>query len=587
MSDIRKGDIQSAATVLLANNPIPAITGRICPHFCESECNRAQVDESVGIRNVERFLGDHILDHATEFLIPPKKERKESVAIVGSGPAGLSAAFYLRKEGFQVTVFDKMPIAGGMLTYGIPAHRLSKEVVQKQVQSIEDMGIRFELNTEVGPKGLTLKDLKKNFDHVFLAAGAWGHRTLNIDKSELLTAGLEFLVRIGSGEKPPVGNTVIVIGGGNVAVDVAISAKRLGAKQVTMVCLECQEEMPAFEEELQEAVKEGVALLPSFGPHRIVEEQGRITGLELIRCTSVFDDACLFNPTFDSNEKQTIEADQIILAIGQSTDLSFAGDDLKTRRGLIVIDEETRKTSLKHVLAGGDVTSGPSSVIQAIAAGRKAAFSIAKKKPVPHLSVGQPLDVDSDVLNHSKRIQKVACMADIQSEAARCINCGCVAVNVSDMAPALMALDAKVVTTQRTLKAENFFKAGVRKTTVLDDDELVKEIEIPLQEPIKRQGYEKFRIRNAIDFPIVSLAYAFNLKGQQIVDARIVLGAVASVPLRVTAAEMLLEGKPASQETADTVGDVAVENVLTLSKNKFKVQIVKALLRKMIVGARP
>lgn len=585
MGRIRQGDIDGAAEVLLSSNPIPAITGRICPHLCESRCNRRDVDEAVGIRDAERFLGDHVLDHAAQFMSPPQKERKERVAIVGSGPAGLSAAFYLRKEGFQVTVFEKMPMAGGMLTYGIPGHRLSKAVVERQVQALAAMGIEFRLNTALGQKDTTLKALRKRFDHVFLAVGAWGPRPLQIEKSALLTPGLEFLVQICSGQTPAVGKKVLVIGGGNVAVDVAISARHLGAEEVTMVCLEARDQMPAFEEELQEALKAGVRVVAGFGPRRIEETDGRITGLELIRCTAVFDETGRFNPSFDPGETRTLEADQIILAIGQSTDLSFAGDDLETERGLIVIDEESRKTSIKHVLAGGDVASGPASVIHAIAAGRKAAFSIARKKPVPHLSVGAPLEAGKDALTPSARTGCLTCAADIEREAARCINCGCVAVNVSDMAPALIALDALVVTTRRTIEAAEFFRAGVMKSTVLDADELVQEIEIPRTQQMKRQGYEKFRIRNAIDFPIVSLAYAFDMAEGKVKDARIVLGAVASIPLRVPAAEAFLEGKAADPETAASIGEVAAQEVSALSKNTFKVQIVKALLRKMILRA--
>lgn len=585
MSYIRNGDTRSAASVILANNPIPAITGRVCPHFCESECNRVAFDEAVSIRNVERVVGDFILDHAKEFLTPPKKESKKRVAIVGSGPAGLSAAYYLRKGGYQVTVFEKMPAAGGMLTYCIPSYRLPKEVVQKQIQAFKAMGIKFKVKARVGRKGLTLQDLRKQFTHVFLATGAWVHRGLDIDKSELLTSGLEFLVKIGSGDLPAVGKNVLVIGGGNVAVDVAISAKRLGAKQVTMVCLECREEMPAFTEEMEQAVKEGVTFLPSFGPHRIIEKRGRIAGLELVRCTSVFDDACLFNPSFDHSEKQTIDADQIILAIGQSTDLSFADETLETRRGLIVIDEQTRKTSAKGVFAGGDVVSGPASVIHAIAAGRKAAFCIANVKPALAVGIGQPLEMDSNFQTKSERTKQLTCMDDIGCEAARCINCGCVAVNASDMAPALIALGANIVTTKRTLEAEQFFKARVMKSTVLDDDELVKEIAVPSQKPSIRQGYRKFRIRNSIDFPIVSLAYRLHTDGHNIKGARIVLGAVASVPLRMPSVESAVEGKSLSEETAKTIGELAVEQVLPLSKNAFKVQVVKGLLRKMLLDS--
>lgn len=583
MSNIRSGDIHGAAEVLLSNNPIPAITGRVCPHFCESKCYRSDYDEAVSIQNVERIVGDYILDHAAEFMKPPKQQRKQHIAIVGSGPAGLSAAFYLRKAGYKITLFDKMPEAGGMLTYGIPAYRLPKEIVQRQVKALEGMGIEFKQNATIGQKGKTLKDLRKTFDRLFLATGAWGHKTLTMEKSELLTSGLDFLITIGLGKKPPLGNRVLVIGGGNVAMDVAVNARHLGAKHVTMACLESREIMPAFPEEIEQALREGIELLPSLGPHRILEKTGRISGMEFVRCTSVFDEEGRFNPSFDLSMKQTVKADQIILAIGQSTDLSYIDKSIKTERGLILIDEETKTTSQKGVFAGGDVTNGPDSVIAAIAAGRKAALSITKSKPASYLFQDKPLDIHAQSQDISERTKKLSDLSDIQSEAARCANCGCVAVNASDMAPALIALDAKITTTKRTLNAEDFFKAEIMRSTVLDEDELVKEIEIPAQKKTKKQGYLKFRIRNSIDFPIVSLAYAFHTSGGIIKDARIIVGAVAPIPLRIRAVEEYIEGKPANEGTAVAAGDIAVREVQALSRNKFKVQIVRALIKKMLL----
>jgi NADPH-dependent glutamate synthase beta subunit-like oxidoreductase len=369
MDYVRNGDLDSAALILLANNPIPSITGRICPHLCESQCNRSEFDGAVSIRNVERVVGDYILDNATELLAPPQKELKESVAIIGAGPAGLSAAYFLRKAGYKVIVYEKMPQAGGMLTYGIPADRLAKDVIKRQIKAFEAMGIEFKFNTTVGENGITLTDLQEKFENVFLASGAWGERTLAMEKAELLTPGIDFLAAMGLGEKPAIGKKVLVIGGGNVAVDVAVTASRLGAEQVTMVCLESRDTMPAFEEEIAEALHEGVTIQPSFGPDRIIEENGSLTGLEVVSCTSVFDENGRFNPSFDTSVKQMIEADQIILAIGQSTDISYTGDQVKNNNGWIVIDEKTRATNLKGVYAGGDVTSGPASVIHAVAAG--------------------------------------------------------------------------------------------------------------------------------------------------------------------------------------------------------------------------
>lgn len=582
MERVRNGDLHGAALIILAGNPMPAITGRVCPHFCEAKCNRSEFDEAVSIRNVERVIGDYILDHSAELLTPPEKKLEDGVAVVGAGPAGLSAAYYLRKAGYKVTVYDQMPEAGGMLTYGIPAYRLPKEVVRKQIKAFEAMGITFKLNFAVGRKSATLKDLGRKFNYVFLASGAWGQRNLDMEKSELLTSGLDFLVSIGLGKKPALGKKVLVIGGGNVAVDVAVNARRLGAGQVTMVCLESRDTMPAFEEEITEALNEGVTIEPSFGPDRIIENSGRLAGMEFVRCTSVFDEAGRFNPSFDPSIKKTIEADQIILAIGQATDLSYIDHQLETRQGLIVIDEETGKTGLKGVFAGGDVAAGPASVIHSIAAGRKVARVIADSQPESYMPPGQSLEVPGGSHNKSTRIPNITGADDIRSEAARCANCGCVAVNASDMAPALMALGAKIKTTRRLLNADDFFAATIMKSTVLDEDELVTEIEIPAPARTNRQGYHKFRIRKAIDFPIVSLAYSFTLDGHVIKDANIVVGAVAPVPFRARAVEEYLKGRPVSDETAVAAGDAVAGSVMPLAGNTFKVQIVKALLRKCL-----
>ncbi|MEK6624437.1 MAG: FAD-dependent oxidoreductase, partial [Bdellovibrionota bacterium] len=411
MGHMRDGEIGKAAETLLLNNPLPAMTGRVCPHLCESECNRNGFDESVSIREAERFLGDYILSNALKFMKAPKKQSSKKVAIVGSGPAGLSAAFYLRQLGYRVTVFEKMPEAGGMLRYCIPGYRLPNDVVRKQIKALEKMGITFELNVNIGSKGQTLKDLKKKFSSVFLATGTWHQKTLTLEKSELLTSGMDFLVNIEQNKKQPPGDNVLVIGGGNVAVDVAISALRLGAKEVTMACLEDRKTMPAFPEDLEQAVREGIKLMPSFGPQKILESHGKLKGMEFVRCLSVFDGQGRFNPSFDLTQKEIVKADRIILAIGQSADLGFAEKNLKIERGLIVVDRETKTTNMAGVFAGGDVTSGPTSVIQAIAAGRKAAASIdtyligkrPKATPRPRVNLGEFIEADQSCYSRCDR----------------------------------------------------------------------------------------------------------------------------------------------------------------------------------------
>ncbi len=593
---VREGKFGAAADLILKNNPLPALTGRVCPHLCESKCNRGDFDEAVSIRAMERFVGNHVLEHAAELMKPPLKRTKKKIAIVGSGPAGLAAAYYLRMAGHQITVFDRLPRAGGMLAYAIPAYRLPRNLVRAQLAALEALGISFKLNVEIGPKGVSLRALRRDFDGVFLATGAWAQKNLRLERAELLTSGMAFLTADGPGRGRLAGKAVLVIGGGNVAVDVAVSARRAGARRVTMACLEARDAMPAFPAEIAEAVKEGVCILPGWGPQRILEAGGKVRGLELVRCTSVLDGEGRFNPCFDAEEKQVVKADQVILAIGQAAELGYAAS-VKTQRGLMVADEATQATNLPGVFAGGDAVSGPSSVIHAIAAGRRAALAMdlylkgGQKRPEKraHAAVSPLLALNADCgtrcargkYSESKGLTPEA----LAAEAKRCVDCSCVAVNASDLAPALAAMGASIKTTKRILAAEDFFTAGVLRSTVLDRDELVQEILVPAPKAGSVQGYHKFRIRNSIDFPIAGLAGVFNTGDGKIRDARLVLSAVAPVPFRLKAVEEFLEGKTAGEKTAAAAAELAVKEVRPLAKNRFKVQLVKALLQKAILSA--
>ncbi len=309
LSKIREGKLSEAAGILLEHNPLPALTGRVCPHTCEKGCNRGDFDEAVSVRTVERFMGDYILENASKLIKALKTSSKKTVAIAGSGPAGLSAAYYLRKSGHSVTVFDKMPEPGGMLTYTIPTYRLPKDVVRKQINALKNMGIEFKTRVNVGTD-VTVENLKQRFDCVFLANGAWGRPSLGIEDEELLVPGLDFLTNTNLGSRLPPGRKVLVIGGGNVAVDVALTALRLGAEDVTMACLECREEIPAYPEEIEQALAEGVKLMPSRGPVRVLKTNGKVFGMEMVECAAVFDNEGRFSPIFDNTVKETVEADQ-------------------------------------------------------------------------------------------------------------------------------------------------------------------------------------------------------------------------------------------------------------------------------------
>jgi NADPH-dependent glutamate synthase beta subunit-like oxidoreductase len=602
LNKFREGDLAGASEILLNFNPLPAVTGRVCSYYCESDCNRGHLDEPMSIRSVERFIGDYILEHSARMYQPPQHETKKRVAVLGSGPAGLSAAHYLRRLGHSVTVFEAMENPGGMLIYGIPPYRLPKDIVKKQIQAIEGMGIQLKLKMEVG-RDVSLKELRSNFDAVFCATGAWDQSSLRIEHEELVLSGLEFLTRINLGSRKAPGRKILVIGGGNVAVDVAINALRLGAEKVTIACLEYREEMPAMQKEVAQAIEEGVQLMPSWGPSRILKTNGKVSGMELVQCTSVFGSDGHFSPAFNHQVKQTVGVDQIILAIGQKPALSYVDPLLKVERDLIKVDPVTQSTNIENIFAGGDVTSGPASVITAIAAGRRAAASINRylmgketkeedeekikslarfnsdylkkisRVKVPELPISERGMDTEDILSLSR--------SAAEKEVNRCFNCGCLAVNTSDIAPALIALNAKIKTTKRVIEAENFFEVKGYRTTVLEADEIVTEVRIPAPASDTRSAFIKFALRKSIDFPIVNCAAMIDGKG-----ARICLNGVFNKPYRARKAEEAIAGKPINDVNAEAAGEAAVLNAVVLESNRYKVQIAKVLVKRAILACQ-
>jgi NADPH-dependent glutamate synthase beta subunit-like oxidoreductase len=600
---IRERDWQAAARLVLERNPMPAVTGRVCPHFCELNCNRCELDDAVSTRAIERHLGDQILEDMSTFFESPDVSTNKHVAVVGSGPAGLAAAYYLRKVGHAVTVFDAMGEAGGMLTHSIPAYRLPKVVVGKQIQALEHMGVKFVLGTAVEKDSLA--GLRRDFDSTFIATGAWLDKSIGIEGSKYLKSGLEFLIGLQTFREPP-GEQVLVIGGGGVAIDVAISARRLGAKRVTIACLESRETMPAAPEEIAQALEEGVGLLTSWGPQRVLTTEGKVSGLEFVKCSSVFDVKGRFNPSFDMDTTSTVDADCVFLAIGQVPDIRVADGVLQTDGSRIVVTE-LGSTSLPGVFAGGDVVTGPASVIEAVAAGRRAAIAIdhyvggrtavtgnghkVEPSSVVKIRTGALFPIPRvQTVNASPSARSIEAedvgvldLASVEEEAGRCLNCACVAVNVSDLAPALVALDAKIRTTKRVIDAEKFFAVAIASTTVLDSDELVTELEIPLPEEASLQRYRKFRIRSSIDFAIVSVASVLSVRDDKIEKAAVVLGAVAPTPLRAADVERFLVGREPDAETAEVAGVIAARSACPLPKNAFKAQIVRAMLREAIL----
>jgi len=377
---IREGKYREALELFKEAHPFPAICGRVCHHPCEGICTRGDVEEPLAIQYLHRFIADLDLESEEPYVPQPEEERYERIAIIGSGPAGLSAAYFLRRNGYKVTVFEKLPVAGGMMAVGIPAYRLPRDILKAEIGIIEKMGVEIKTGITFG-KDITLDSLKTDgYSAVFLATGLHLSRKLNVEGEELpgVLKGVDFL-RDAALQKPvKLGKRVVVIGGGNVAIDVALSASRLGAEQVRLICLEKRDEMPAWDYEIEEALEEGVEIINSLGPKRFVGEEGKLKAIELKRCTAVFDETGAFNPQYDETDLTTIEADTAIVAIGQAADLSFSEKEgiAVGPKGGLEADPVTLETPVPGVFAGGDVFYGPRSVVEAVACGKEAAESI-------------------------------------------------------------------------------------------------------------------------------------------------------------------------------------------------------------------
>lgn len=377
-----QGKYKEALELIKYENPLPAVCGRICNRRCEDACTRGDVDEPIAIDEIKKFIAQHELDPQNRII--PKKRHNYSdkkVAIIGAGPAGLSCAYYLALDGYSITVFEKEQKLGGMLTMGIPAFRLEKDVVQAEIDIIKAMGVEFKTGVEVG-KDVTLEELRaQGYKAFYMAIGAQGSRKVGIEgeDSQGVMSGIEFLRMINQDENKKVQGKVVVVGGGNVAIDVSRTAVRAGAETVMQCCLESRQQMPAALEEIEEAEEENIVINNGWGPKRILSENGKVTGIEFKKCVSVFDENGRFNPQYDENDVMVVAADCVLLSIGQSIQWGglLEGTKAVTRpNGTIEADGFTYQTAEPDIFAGGDAYSGPRFAIDAIAAGKQAAISI-------------------------------------------------------------------------------------------------------------------------------------------------------------------------------------------------------------------
>ena len=390
-----QGKYMEALELIKKENPFPVVCGRICPHGCESECTRGEIDEPIAIDEIKKFIADQELDSDKRFIPERRHEYGKKIGIVGAGPAGLSCAYYLAIDGYKVTVFEKEDKLGGMLTLGIPSFRLEKDIVEAEIDILKEMGVEFKTGVEVG-KDITLDDLRKDgYEGFYLAIGAQGGRKLGIEGEDAdgVITGVEFLRNVNLGKDVKLPRRAIVIGGGNVAIDVARTASRTGATDVKMFCLESREEMPALKEEIEETSEEGITIGNGWGPKRIVIENGKVTGVEFKKCTSVFNSDGRFAPEYDENDTMIVETDVVLLSIGQSIEWGSLLDGSKVelnRNNTAKADGLTYQTAEKDVFVGGDAFTGPKFAINAIATGKEAAISLHRfVQPGQSLTLGR------------------------------------------------------------------------------------------------------------------------------------------------------------------------------------------------------
>lgn len=381
-------DLKKAVDIMYNTNPLPGICGRVCTHKCETVCAISHRGEPVAIRWLKRYAVDMLAEEEyREVLTKEVRKKDKKVAIVGSGPSGLSAAYYLAVSGYDVTVFESQPEAGGMMRIGVPKYRLPHEAIDRDIEHIASVGVDIRTNTTVG-KDITIDQLHQEYEAVYISTGLHLGRSLGFDAEQYpgVRQAITLLREISLGHEITVPKKAVVIGGGNVAMDIARSIARLQKQTYDMVdvhvlALESEEELPCDREEFEESLEEGITISPSFGPKEITYEGEQVTGADFIRCVSVFDNEGRFAPKFDENERIHVEADMVIESIGQAADLSYLPEERKdslifTKRRQVEIDEYGQ-TSIPWLFAGGDIVRGPDA-INGIADGHRAAQGIDK-----------------------------------------------------------------------------------------------------------------------------------------------------------------------------------------------------------------
>lgn len=459
-----EGRYMDALKLIKTENPFPAVCGAICNRRCEDACTRGTIDQPVAIDEIKKFIAEQEL-HADKRYIPEMlnasgKPHTEKIAVIGAGPAGMSAAFYLQKQGYPVTVFERQKRPGGMLVYGIPSFRLEKEVIDAEIEVLREMGVEFKCGVEVG-KDITIQQLRdQGYKAFYVAIGAQGGRKTGVsgEDAEGVVTGVEFLNRVNQEGALTLSGKTVVVGGGNVAIDVARTALRCKSEEVSMFCLESAETMPAAKDEVEEAKEEGIQVNNGWGPKEILTENGKVTGIVFKRCTAVLDAEGRFNPQYDENDTRTVPCGNVLLSIGQSIVWGelLAGTKVEfNRNGTAKADPVTFQTAEPDIFVGGDVYTGPRFAIDAIAAGKEGSVSIHRFVHEGHsLTLGRNLrhfvelnkdDIQVETFDNAKRqipgkkagvaketfadLRSTFTEEQVKAEANRCLGCGATVVD--------------------------------------------------------------------------------------------------------------------------------------------------------------
>lgn len=624
---IAEGRIEEALEVIRDTNPLAGICGRVCHHPCESVCTRGDLDKPIAIAALKRFAVDYGVQKGIRTTVSKDYPKGIKVAIVGSGPAGLTAAYHLARWGYAVTVFEALPVAGGAMAWGIPAYRLPRKVLEADFQFVTDLGVEIKTNSPVGKGWISFKKIEsQGYKAMFLDTGAGEGYELKIEGTDVenVLKGVDFLKRLNLQETVTVGRKTVVIGGGNVAIDVAKSALRLGAKEVQIACLESREQMPAIPEEIEEAESLGVRINCGWGPTKVLRANGKTKGVALKKCIAVFDGDWKFNPVYDEKVTMVLDADTVIIAAGQIPDLSFLeGSGVTIIDNKIHVDPITLATSRSGIFAGGDVVTGPGKIVEAMSAGVNAALSIDKYLQGQDLYRDREFPIAKKVILERPREEKGYIRQKMpalplaerlkgfeevnlgftpemaQKEASRCLGCGvkeCAAIFSADTVPALIALGAKVKIAaagkENVISLESFYTGKGDKVNILKPDEFITEVEIPALPPRSGGAYCKHSVRKVIEFPLLGVAAVITLKDKAVCkEARVVVCGATSSPFRSKEAEKILRGERITSSIIEKAAEEAANKTRIISTGgralslDYRQKLIRGLVKKAVAQA--